>query len=189
MALFAIAIAVEPAHGTEPLPPTLALVLTQLDEMPTKQQIVGATAAEPVSVLGSLANDSTKDFGVRLRAIRSLPLFCATSACKTGDPAYDALVRALDVQEPHAGRRVLLLRAVVEALGATSTADPDAVSLLAPHLDHGSRDVRATTAHALRTICDTAAVPRLRRRYEVEQVAQVRLAISNALRDLSQCRP
>jgi HEAT repeat protein len=81
----------------------------------------------------------------------------------------------------------LLLRAAVEALGIARTGNPDDVPRLVPYLDHPSRDIRAATARALRDMCNTGAIVPLRTRYQNEQVDQVRLAISTALRDLGQC--
>jgi HEAT repeat protein len=78
----------------------------------------------------------------------------------------------------------LRMKAAIEALGVLRI--PDDVSILLPQLDHPSRDIRASAAHALRDLGNTQAIPTLRARYQQEQVQQVRIAISDALRVLGQ---
>ena len=85
----------------------------------------------------------------------------------------------------HSPIDLLRVRAAIEALGV-ATRIPSDVDLVVPFLDNSSRDIRAATAGALRDMCITQAIGPLRARYQHEQVAQVRLAISEALRDLGQ---
>lgn len=136
---------------------------------------------------------STEDLGVRLRAIRALPHYCAT-LCKsdgvaTGDPAHLAIRRvfqSLDLSD-HRGPAVLRLRAAIEALGATHSGLDADVALIVPHLDDSFRDVRVTAARALADLCNQLARGPLQLRRSNEQIEQVRLAISTALNDLNQC--
>jgi HEAT repeat protein len=60
----------------------------------------------------------------------------------------------------------------------------DAVPDLAALIDHPSRDVRATVAEGLAATGSPDAVPILRDRLPVESIQQVRLAITDALRQL-----
>ena len=54
-------------------------------------------------------------------------------------------------------------------------------------LENSSRDIRVTTAQALRNLCNTEAIAPLAARLGHEPIEQVRLAISAALRDLNTC--
>ena len=173
--------------------PTIDHTLTPIDTVPTKDEIQKVLPTNTVGELAARAQDTSgmTDFGVRLRAIRALPLFCATNCA--GTAPHTTLISILDAlqDEPQGGKAILLLRATIEALGVTRSGDPDDVSLLVPFLNHNSRDIRAATAFALRDLCDQQAVTPLRNRYNVEMgamgVPQVRLAISAALRDLGTC--
>jgi hypothetical protein len=136
---------------------------------------------------------STEDLGVRLRAIRALPHYCTTPCTSdgvaTGNPAHLAIrqvFQSLDLDD-HRGPAVLRLRATIEALGATHSGLDADVDLIAPHLDDPFRDVRVTAARALDNLCNPNARGPLQLRLDGEQVEQVRLAISAALRDLGQC--
>jgi len=80
-----------------------------------------------------------------------------------------------------------VLRATIEALGVLRV--PDDVTLLVPQLNHPSRDIRAATARALRDLGNTQAIVPLRARYDQDQVDQVKVAISDALRVLGQPIP
>lgn len=120
---------------------------------------------------------------------RALPLFCPPTGC-AGSEAHVALQNVIDSSEPDPspGRKILRLRAAIEALGIARTGDDNDIVLLVPFLSNGSRDLRATTARALSNTCNVQAIPPLRARADVEQV-QVRLAISAALGDLAQRKP
>jgi len=196
---FVLALCALPAYGETPIdaPPTEVeiLTLTPIDSLPTKDEIVSNfEVTDPVVRLKALAMTPTVDFGIQLRAIRALPQFCPSgggSACN-GTAAHDAVLEVIQSVPPddRSGRAILRLRAGIEALGAVKTGNPADVALLVDSfLDHSSRDIRAATARALRDMCQTAAIVPLRARYQQEQVAQVRLAISAALRDLGQCQP
>ena len=165
--------------------------LTPIDSMPTKDEIIAALPTNTASQLAAIAQDSTADFGMRLRAIRALPQFCAANCA--GTTPHATLISLLDQHTPSTtkGKPVLLLRAAIEAFGVTRSGDPNDVSRLVPYLESTSRDIRAATAFALRDLCDPDAIAFLRNRYNVEMgptgVPQVRLAISAALRDLGTC--
>lgn len=185
--LVVIALGVRPAQGHQPLSDAEKDALTLIDTVVTKQQLVEAFQGEDAGAsLTTIATDSEIDFGVRLRAIRSLPFFCAPPCA--GSAVHIALVGILQVPaQGLTGQSVLLRRAAMEALGVARSGDPADVTILVSYLNHSSRDLRATAAHSLRDLCNTQAVPPLRARYQVETVEQVRLAISTALRDLDGC--
>jgi HEAT repeat protein len=165
--------------------PTLAVItadgvalLTAIDFVPDRaalDALLGADAEQQLIEVGSGTGDP--DPGVRLRAIRALALYPTV----TSRQALAAMISfgRLSVR----GRDVLFLRAAIEALGAIG--DPDDVGVLLPLLQfEPSRDVRATTADALRELGSVAAIEPLRQRFAEEQSDQVRLAISQALREL-----
>lgn len=182
--LLAIAFGALPAHGHHvELDQTVLHTLTPIDSVPTKESLVTILQPNPLDRLRALAIDDGIDFGVRLRAIRAMPHFCPTN-CRT---ALLEVFESIDPELNRAGKELLLLRATIEALGIARSGNPDDVPLLVPYLDHPSRDIRAATAHAFRDMCNTQAIVPLRARYQNEQVDQVRLAISTALRDLGQC--
>jgi hypothetical protein len=173
--------------GEVPQPSELEIqTLTPIDSLPTKEELVtNVTGPDQVARLEELALNPTVDFGVQLRAIRAIPHFCVAPC--SGSPR-DALINILQkVPADRAGRTLLRLRAVIESLGVAKSGAPADVDLLVPYLDDASRDIRAATARALRDMCQTNAIVPLRARYQHEQVDQVRLAISAALRDLDQC--
>jgi len=163
-------------------------VMTPIDTVPTKAEIVNVLGPTALDNLKSIIA-GTGDFGIQLRAIGALPQFC-TGNCTSGDP-HDAIVGVIAGIDPddHRGTTILRLRAGIESLGATRGGLTSDVNQLVPFLDNASRDIRVSTARALRDLCNTQAIVPLRVRYEKELVAQVRLAISAALRDLGQCSP
>ncbi|MEJ7603271.1 MAG: hypothetical protein WKG01_35615 [Kofleriaceae bacterium] len=167
-------------------PSTTEYVMTPIDTVPSKDQIVALYGTTAVANLKALINGGG-DFGIQLRAIGALPRFCAAS-CATGEP-HDSIVALIAGIDPgdHRGITLLRLRAGIEALGATRSRLTSDVNRLVPFLNNASRDVRVATARALRDLCNTQAIVPLHVRYEQEMVAQVRLAISAALRDLGQC--
>ncbi len=187
VAMFAI-----PARGDQmQLTTNVMHALTPIDSIPTKEELITIFPMNTVTQLSSIAQDAGVDFGVRLRAIRALPQFCAASCA--GTPPHQTLVALLSSVPPtdQTGTTILLLRATIEALGIAKSGDPNDVTRLSPLLDNPSRDIRAATAFALRDLCNQSAVTPLRNRYNVEMgptgVPQVRLAISEALRDLGTC--
>jgi hypothetical protein len=189
--LLALVLCTLPAHGADPTQIEIH-TLTPIDSLPTKDDIVKLTGPDGVPRLRELALSQTVDFGVQLRAIRALPHFCSPS-CKTPEihPAHAAVLDVLASVPPNdrSGRGILRLRAGIEALGVVKSGQDSDVDLLVPFLGDASRDIRAATARALRDMCNTRAIVPLRARYQVEPTtqAQVRLAISAALRDLGQC--
>jgi HEAT repeat protein len=206
--VFALGLCVLPAaHGELilPLTPEIEHALTPIDSIPTKQELEGdgvfGSSTEALENLVGYSQNKTLDFGVRLRAIRALPHYCPVGAC-AGTVAHVALVARITDETPvdgdgiasnDAGKRILELRAAIEALGAANSGDPDDVLLLLPFLSNPSRDLRAAAAHALGDICDPVALVPLRARRQVEEgpsgVPHVLEAIADALRDLDQCSP
>ncbi|MBL9017895.1 MAG: HEAT repeat domain-containing protein [Myxococcales bacterium] len=185
--LLAAGVRAEVPQLTQPIINTL----TPIDTLPSSEQINQAFDDDPsvaLATLIQLANPSAVvDRGVQLRALRALIHYCATP-CTLADPAHQTL-RAIEARyhEARAGSDLLMLRAALESLGVLRV--PDDVFLLEAHLQHPSRDIRATTARALRDLGNTHAIPFLRARYADEEFDQVRLAISDALRVLGQPVP
>jgi len=163
--------------------------LTTIDTVPTRTQIDTAfdgNSQTALSNLSALAADSSSDTGIRLRAIHALAKYCTSMPCAANDVAHQSVLAVVGTNSSEmVGSSVLLLRAAIETLGPMGVQTD--VSVLVPLLDHGSRDIRAATARALRDLCNTQAITPLRVRYAKEQVDQVRLAISEALRILDQC--
>jgi HEAT repeat protein len=176
------------AHGDSVHLTTNVLhAMTPIGSTPTKKDIIDIFPQDTVARLTEIAHDNGVDFGVRLRAIRALPEFCLPSCA--GTVAYQSLKTLLVsiVPNPQEGTSILLVRATIESIGIAKSGDPDDVGLLVPYLASTSRDIRATTAYALRDLCQPTAIDNLRTAYNVEMVMQVRLAISTALRDLATC--
>jgi len=182
----AVAIA---AAATGPVSPAINLPSPQLDvlsgmDVPItgqrgKDLIESAFGAQPLSELIAVARDTTEDAGIRLRAYRAIGLYQAAEA----RTALTEDLAAMAAAPP--GVEMLYLRAAIESLGQQH--DPVDVATLVPFLDfEASRDIRATTADALRHIGAGTAIDPLRERYARESSNQVRLAISRALRDLGQ---
>ena len=192
--VFVVSLCALPALGEETqLSSDILHTMTPIDTVPTKGDISKIFPGNTAAQLAGVAQDGNVDFGVRLRAIRALPQFCPASCA--GTVPHQTLVSLLASVNPseQQGPNVLLLRAIIEALGVAKSGDSADVSRLTPFLDNASRDIRAATAFALRDLCNQAAVTPLRNRYNVEMgpngVPQVRLAISEALRDLGTCTP
>lgn len=174
-----------PAQGTQTTTTELH-TLTPIDSLPTKDDIVNITGPDVVPRLRELALSETVDFGVQLRAIRALPQFCSPT-CVT-HPARQALLDVFaSLRKDRSGQTILRTRAAIESLGLTRSREDGDVDLIAPYLADGSRDLRATAAFALRNLCNNTADAPLRARFQVEQTTQVKLAISEALRDLKSC--
>lgn len=167
--------------------------LTPIDTLPDPAYLdtVFPDAVDALAALAKLPpNDPGSDLGVQLRAIRTLPTYCPVAApCGVGTTPHDTLAQILDDYGLHGTPTpadVLRLRAAVEALGiAGRSAGLDADYLrIGQFLNHTSRDVRATTARALGTLCNTQANGILHTQLNNEPTAQVQLAISAALRAL-----
>jgi hypothetical protein len=174
-----------------PLSSAARYALTPIDTTLTKADLVNIFPTNTASSVISLAQDgsSNADVGVRLRAIRALPLFCLP-AC-TGTAPHQALVSLLEQVDDSTGTPILIKRAAIEALGITKSTDGYDVTLLTKFLNDSSRDLRAAAAFAMRDLCNQSAVGPLRARYNIEMMAagvpQVRHAITAALRDLATC--
>ncbi len=170
------------------LPQPVINALTPIDSLPSSEQIdaVHGGSEEALANLQAIAlAEAGVDVGVRLRAVRALTQYCtapcgshqvhATLVTVATTPRYRDALRGSDL---------LVLRAAIEAIGILRV--PGDVNVLIPQLDHPNRDIRAATAHALRDLGNTQAILPLRARYQAEQVDQVRIAISDALRVLGQ---
>ncbi|MDB4954238.1 MAG: hypothetical protein JWO36_1807 [Myxococcales bacterium] len=173
--------------------------LSPIDSVPLKVTLDSVFNGAPQArdQLVAIAQDANGDIGVRLRAIHTLWKYCPFSTspsmspgpCITTDPGWPvhlalvAMVPASPAAWPHSGADLLLLRAAIESLGLLKVSTD--VDLLTPLLDHPSRDIRATAARALRDLCNPQATNPLRVRYAHENLDQVRLAISDALRVLA----
>ena len=174
----ALAASVALATGTANLTPEVRDALTSIDTVPTKSQI--DSAFDPANALDSLSEisqDTQVDIGVRVRAIHALAKYCP-DPCSTTELAHQSLSTLINNTSTETiGEPLVLLRAAIETIG-----------ILAPLLDHSSRDIRAATARALRDLCNPNAVFPLRIRYTTAgETEQVKLAISEALRVLEQC--
>ncbi|MBA3539100.1 MAG: HEAT repeat domain-containing protein [Deltaproteobacteria bacterium] len=193
-----LALAVTARSETIHLTPPIIHALTPIDTLPNPDHLDLVFNNQTLENLRALAlsRDGTVDLGIQLRAIRMLASYCpSASPCGTGTPTHDALEQLLVDYEavendgiegtptPH---DVLRLRAAIETLGVVgrSAGVAEDVNRLLPFLVHPSRDIRATTARALGYLCNTQAIVPLRIRLQNEASAQVRLAISAALRDL-----
>jgi HEAT repeat protein len=192
LALLGLALVVPALANVAQLTQPVLDALTPLDTLPSREQLKTAHGSDQAALdnlqLIALAQ-GTVDPGVQLRAVRVLPQYC-NLPCPAADPAHTTLVTLATTPRYRDSRRgsdLLVLRAAIEAIGVLRV--PDDVSLLIPQLEHPSRDIRAATARALRDLGNTQAIVPLRARYTQEQVGQVRLAISDALRVLGQPVP
>lgn len=168
--------------------------LTQIDAVPSSQQITQAfngSTSEALSSLQQIANPTNfVDRGVQLRAVRALIHYCQSTPCGASDPAHVTLRDIATLpkyRDSRSGSDLLVLRAAIESLGILQV--PADVDILVPQLQHPSRDIRAAVARALRDLGNTQAIPPLRARYNIETSQQVQLAISDALRVLGQPVP
>lgn len=163
--------------------------LTPIDSLPSSDQlnnVFNDSELEAISNLQMIAlAQGTVDLGVRLRAIRALTHYCK-APCGTHEVhvTIETIATTPQYRDARRGSDLLVLRAAIEALGVLRI--PGDVTILLPQLDHPSRDIRAAAAHALRDLGNTQAIPALRARYQQEQVKQVAIAISDALRVLGQ---
>jgi len=167
--------------------------LTPIDSLPSSSQlnsVFNDSEAEALSNLSTIAlSQGTVDVGVQLRAIRALTHYCQ-APCGTHEvhTTLETIATTPRYRDARRGSDLLVLRAALESLGVLRI--PDDIAILVPQLDHPSRDIRATAAHALRDLGNTQAIPALRLRYQLEDPMrpgeQVRIAISDALRVLGQ---
>ena len=175
------------AHGdTAQLSMQATNILMAMDVVPTPTEL-GSSFTDPLDSLAQIAQGSSNDVGVRIRALHALSSYC-TAPCDGSDTAHVALVDFITANAPNEdGTTVVMLRGAIEALGPQRVGTD--LALLVPLLEHPSRDIRAATAHALRDLCNTQAITPLRTQQAQESSDQVKLAISEALRVLSQPSP
>jgi hypothetical protein len=170
------------ALADTPLPVLVQNALTPIDEIPTQSQLDLVFAGQALPNLSAIAQDPTGDTGIRLRALHALPKYCV-APCGDSDTAHLTLVGVVNATATaRSGSDLLVLRAAVEALGPLRVQTD--LALLLPLLTHASRDIRATTALALRDLCNTAALTPLHTAEQQEPSAQVRFAVEDALRVL-----
>jgi HEAT repeat protein len=186
----AVLLSALPAAGDNALltVPVIA-ALTPIDSLPSKAALDDAFGAPTaLDKLRAVASDQTVDLGIELRAIRALPVYCP-SPCVPGTPVHDGLIALIDgfPAAQYTPQDLLRLRAAVEALGATRSTLASDVTELVPLLDHGSRDVRATVARALGSLCNNTALGPLNAHYAEERSLQVQVAITAALQALGRC--
>lgn len=172
--------------------------LTAIDTVAGSDQLNTAFGGAAMPSLASIAQDPTVDPGIRLRAIHAMTYFCplrdpgtgqVVPDCETTDDAYVALRNNITAESSaRSGVDLLVLRASIASYGSIGSHVPSTeFELIEGFLSHSSRDIRATTARALAELGDCHAVSALRLRYQQETTAQVRLAISDALRALASC--
>jgi HEAT repeat protein len=189
-----LALCALPARGGDSTSPSQILyALTSIDTPATKKDLerVLEDPDNPGNELARLqgyATDPNYDFGGRLRAIRAIPHFCEMSRadCRS---AIAVVLSGIDASAGTAGQKLLRRRAVIEAIGAARAGDPTDLPILVGFLNDKSRDLRVAAARALRDLCNPAAIGPLQARQNVESVAQVRDAISEALAAFAQCAP
>lgn len=184
----AVGLCALPARGESALSPQILYALTSIDTLPTKQdlEVLLASPNNELVMLRDYALGPSFDFGMRLRAIRTLPHFCAQQM----DQCRAAIHAVLDDQSGTTGQRILRHRAAIEALGAAKTGQGEDVDRVIGFLDHESRDVRVAAVRVLRDLCDPKAIDPLRARGAIStEVTQVRQAIIEALEVLEQCGP
>lgn len=174
------------ASGTASLAQPVKDALTSIDSVPTKVQLDFVfPSGEALSSLATIAQDTTVDVGIRVRAIHGLGKYCP-EPCSSTEVAHQSLTTLInETRNDTTGEPVVLLRAAIETIGTLKVSGD--VNVLNQLLDHPSRDIRAATARALRDLCNGQAVIPLRIRYTSEPTDQVKLAISEALRVLGQC--
>lgn len=152
-------------------------LLSGVDFVPGKSALDSALL-DPRSDLNDIATDTSLDSGLRIRAIRALGLYPGGETPAT----LQGLIAGF--QGATEGTSVVMLRAAMYAWVqvAPAAAYDTMVSLLA----HPSRDVRTDAAHVLAQIGQISAVQLLRDRFEVEPTPQVRWALIEAIRSLSE---
>jgi hypothetical protein len=155
-----------------------------------------AVASLDLDHLKVIANQESIDSWVGIRAISALADFCApalTQAC-TSDvhTVLSNLVLAAGPVGPASGVPVLRLRAAVEALGvARIVTAPDVDALTKLLQQSPSRDVRATVARTLGTICNLPPATRVEVTDTLtklkDPIDQVRIEVFAAVQALVQC--
>jgi hypothetical protein len=185
LAGLALVLAAMPARGSEP---TLLEqhTLSPIDSLPRSEDVTSLTLTR----LSELATGAS-DLGIQLRAIRALPTFCVPDCLRVGGVEHPAHATTLAVIGQTAGltdgRSILKRRAGIETLGLIRSNESSDVDLLVALLDDASRDIRATVATTLLRMCAQSASPALRARSLVEQVPQVKFALTRAVLGLVNC--
>ncbi len=167
----------------------LSEILSGVDFVPQKGDldiILGASAPED---LISIAENPSEDPGVRIRAYRALAHYpgvatkeALASAIREHSDGEDS--DGTPVALASIGVDTILLRAAMTSLATIAGAD--AVDRIQEMLNHDSRDVRAAAARALAVTGSADALPYLYERRDIEQVMQVRFAIEEAIRILTE---
>jgi hypothetical protein len=176
------------ARADTQLPQLAVDALGAIDVVPTESQLTTALMTDQADALNTLITiasnvDGTADPGVRLRAIQGIAKYCPPS-CAPAQAALAALISAANTNPPHAGTDLLVWRAALESIGPLRSTDETTLNLVLSALDFGPRDVRAAAAHALRDLCNSNTIVPLHKALTSEQVDEVRIAISEALRVL-----
>ena len=189
-----------PARGDTPPDTAVVEALTPLDAQPSKVLVDQAfRGSSSVDRLLALANDSTINPAVQIRAIRMLPQYCPqpdeNCAGTTVHDGLRALVQGYVTALRQAPGIMLLpldllrLRAAVEALGVTRSELSSDVDLMAQDpralLHYSSRDLRVTVVRALRNLRSCAAIGPLQTMKSSERNQRIRSEILAALQGLT----
>jgi hypothetical protein len=173
------------ARADTQLPQAVQDALSSIDSAPTATDLNMVLGPTAVQELVLIAQDPQADIGILLRSLHALSQY--PQAVTSSTVAHDTLAAIVGNptrRDSTAPTDILVLRAAIQSLGLLRVQGD--LALLTPQcLEHPSRDVRATTATALRDLGNPAAIPLLRGRLGSETVPQVQLAISDALRVLS----
>ena len=182
LAIAMIAIVARRGRAVGSTPPALLDdLLHGIDLVPSHALYDPTLGNDPVPTLMAIAMPAsgTADVGARVRAIRALSLYSDDSVRASLTTLITTLTPSTVVSD------IILLNSSIESLGLCGQATD--VPTIEPLLNYdNSRDIRATAARALRDIGSTTAIDALRTRYAIETTAEVRLAISEALRQLGQ---
>ena len=175
-----------PAGSSSEIDHPVGQLLSGIDFVPEREEIdslLGGGAPAELLAIARGENTEMSDPGLRIRAYRALALY----------PSPDTETALLDAVTRHgaaeSGVEIVYLRAAMESLAEVASNGSlvsVAIATLSPMLDHPLRDVRADAARALGATGGDGAVPALRARLAVEEVLQVRLAITQALRLLGE---
>lgn len=171
-------------------------VLTPVDSVPAPAMLDQVFAPAPAATrLIQIANDTTADLGIQIRAIRALAAYCPPGVCTDQSPVHQALVAIIQATaQATAPAASLRLIAAVEALGETRSGLQADFELLWPLLDvRGAtgecaprRDVRSTAARAIGALCYTAALDAMRA-YADDPCLQVAAQAERAVATLDAC--
>ncbi len=187
-----VALCTLPARGDETAEEQTLHTLTVIDSSLTREDL-DTLLDDPLETVIHYATDLDYDEGAQLRAIRALPAYCDPRPCERVQDTLRSLIPTGELAQAQITVEwpLLRLRAAIEALGATGTTDEDDIDVLTRLLRHPSRDIRATAVRALSASqaqmddnialrCEISAA--LRTRLGVEPLAQVQIALEDALR-------